>query len=385
MTTVTTPTVCISGVGLTRFGRIEGSMPLALMAEAADLALADAGKTRAEIDGLIVGYATTMPHLMLASAFAEYYGLFPAHAHAAHAGGATGLLMLGLARHLIAAGAANEVLVVAGENRLSGQSTDATTSTLSQVGHPTLELPTGATVPAFYGLVAARYLHETGCDERDLAELAVLMRKHASLHPGAHLRELIDVDAVLRSRPIATPLKLLDCCPISDGAAAFLISGGQAAARSIAITGWGEANTHQHLSFAPEDVATGARLSSAQALKRAGRGRSEIGYLGIYDSFTATLALLLEATGFAERGCSGRDAAAGRFGRAGEHPLNLHGGLLSYGHCGVAGGMALAAEAVTQLRGEADMRQANMPRAAFIHADGGVLSAHASLVLEAPQ
>jgi acetyl-CoA acetyltransferase len=378
---VSTAFVC--GVGLTAFGRKLGSTTLSLMSAAADAALADAALKRRDIDGLIVGYSTTMPHLMLADVFAEHYGLQPQHAHAAHAGGATGGMLLVLARHLAVAGAADKVLVVAGENRLSGQSRDDTVSVLAGIGHPTLEAPTGATVPAYYGLVAARYLHETGCSERDLAELAVLMRRHAATHPGAHLRHPIDVDQVLASRPIASPLKLLDCCPISDGAAAFVVSRTAISDRCIAITGWGEAHTHQHLSCAPDDVASGARHSAKLAFGRARRNVGDVGYLGIYDSFTATLALLLEAAGFAALGRAGRDAADGRFSRDGRFPLNLHGGLLSYGHSGVAGGMALAAEAVAQLRGEAGQRQVQSPGVAFVHTDGGVLSAHVSLVLEA--
>jgi acetyl-CoA acetyltransferase len=318
------------------------------MSSAADLALDDAGLDREDIDGLIVGYSTAMPHLMLADVFAEHYGLRPQHAHAAQAGGATGATMLVLARHLAAAADLENVLVVGGENRLSGQSRSTTVSTLAGVGHPTLEAPSGATVPAYYGLVAARYLHETRCSETDLAELAVLMRRNAGLHPEAHFREPISVAQVLKSRPIAAPLKLLDCCPISDGAAALLVSRAAPSDRCIAIAGWGEAHTHQHLSCAPDDVAEGARQAAHLALSRARRTSAEVGYLGIYDSFTATLAILLEATGFAEAGCAGRDAAAGRFSPAGRFPLNTHGGLLSHGHSGVAGGMMFLVEAVTQ-------------------------------------
>ena len=368
--------------GLTPFGRLgEGLDPLRLMASAADEALRDAGLERGAIDGLITGYATTLPHMMFANLFAESYGIVPRHCHAVQNGGATGMMMLLLARHLVVAGAAETILVVAGENRLSGQSRDTSIATLAQVGHPALEVPVGANVPAYYALLAARYLEETGASEEDLAELAVLMRRHARAHPGAHLKAAITVEDVMASRPIATPLKLLDCCPISDGACAFVVSR-RTDARSVAITGWGEGHTHQHVSMAPEDVALGARLSSAEALGRSGLAASECGYLGIYDSFTVTLAMLLEATGFSEAGQAGHDARAGRFSIGGPQPLNTHGGLLSYGHCGPAGGMALVAEAVAQLRGEAGSRQSGRLKNAFLHGDGGVLSANVSLVLE---
>jgi acetyl-CoA acetyltransferase len=246
-------------------------------------------------------------------------------------------------------------------------------------------LPTGATVPAYYGLVAARYLHESGATEVELAELAVLMRKHARSRSGAHLTGPMTVADVLASKPIATPLKLMDCCPISDGGSAFVLSrADQAGARGIRIAGWGEAHTHQHLSAAPDDVAVGARIAAQRAFDLAGRTREEVGCLGLYDSFTATLAILAEATGFAPPGGAGRAAREGLFSQHGRFPMNLHGGLLSYGHCGVAGGMAMVAEAVTQLRGEAEARQAASTRLAFVHADGGVSSSHVSLVLERP-
>src|SRR5215203_2847722 len=213
----------ITGVGLTAFGRLEGRSTLDLMTAAAAEALEGAGLERADIDGLITGYSTTMPHLMLSTVFAEHFGLQPRYAHAIQLGGATGFGMAMLAHHLVEAGAARRILVVAGENRLTGQSRDAAIQTLAQVGHPVYEVPLGPTIPAYYGLVASRYMHEFGSTEAELAELAVLMRANAARTPGAHLHNPIAVADVLASRPIAAPLKFLDCCPVSDGGAAFVI------------------------------------------------------------------------------------------------------------------------------------------------------------------
>ena len=111
----------ISGVGLTAFGRHEGRSTLDLMSEAAEAALSDAGLKRRDIDGLLTGYSTTMPHLMLATVFAEHFGILPSYAHAIQVGGATGLAMAMLAHELVEAGVAKTILVVAGENRLTGQ------------------------------------------------------------------------------------------------------------------------------------------------------------------------------------------------------------------------------------------------------------------------
>ncbi len=366
----------------TPFGRLEGSSPLSLMGEAAARVLDDAGLERGDVDGLICGYATTLPHLMLATLFAEEFGLKPIYAHGMQMGGGTGAGMLHLARVLVSAGVCRNVLVAAGENRLTGQSRDASIQTLAQVGHPQCEVPTGATIPAYYALAAARYLHETGATEAELAELAVLMRANAAATPGAHLTAPLTVAEVLASRPIADPLKLLDCCPISDGGAAILVSADPGDGPRIAISGAGQAHTHQHISEAPDDLALGARQASARAFGEAGIGPGDLGYLAIYDSFTVTLAILLEATGICAPGQAGRDAAAGRFAADGL-PLNTHGGLLSYGHCGVAGAMAHMAEAFAQLSGTAGARQIpGAPVHALIHGDGGVLSSHVSLVLE---
>src|SRR5258706_336225 len=213
----------LTGVGLTAFGRHEGSSSLDLMSKAAELAIADAGLTRAEIDGVLCGYSTVAPHIMLATVFAEHFGIRPAYAHAVQVGGATGLAMTMLAHHLIEAGVVRHVLVVSGENRLTGQSRDASILALAQVGHPDYEVPLGPTIPAYYGLVASRYMHEYGVTEEDLAEFAVLMRKHALAHPGAQFHDPITVADVMASRPVALPLKLLDCCPVSDGGAAFVV------------------------------------------------------------------------------------------------------------------------------------------------------------------
>lgn len=372
----------ITGVGTTSFGRLEGRGTLDLMACASDEALARADLKRVDVDGLLCGYSTTLPHLMLATLFAESYGLQPSYCHALQAGGATGFAMLMLAHRLVDAGQCRNILVVAGENRLSGQSRDAAIKTLAQVGHADYELPFGPTVPAYYALVASRYLHEFDVAPADLAELAVLMRGNAARHPRAHLRTPITVADVQASKMIASPLRLLDCCPVSDGAVALVVSR-QARPVGVRVRGAGQAHLHQHVSQMRSVSAVGAGQAAQRAFQEAGLRASDIDYLAIYDSFTITLAILLEETGFAARAEAGVMARAGVFSPTGRLPLNTHGGLLSFGHCGVAGGMAHIAEAWLQLSGQADSRQLTRPPAlAFVHGDGGVLSSHVSLVLE---
>ncbi|WP_342132385.1 thiolase family protein [Hydrogenophaga sp. OTU3427] len=372
---------CITGVGQTAFGRHEGRDALQLMAEAAQHALEDAGLAHGEIDGVLCGYATTLPHLMLSTLFCERFGLRPAYAHGMQLGGATGAAMLMLAGDLVRSGRCRRVLVVAGENRLSGQTRDGAIQTLAQVGDATHEVPNGASVPAYYALLASRYMHDTGTREEDLAELAVLMRANAVRHPGAHLRTPVTAAEVLASKPVATPLKLLDCCPISDGAVALVVAADATGGPRITIRGTGQAHLHQHLTAMASVLGCGAAEAARRALDEAGLRLADIDHLGIYDSFTITLAMLLEEIGFAPRGGAATRVRSGDFAPGGPLPLNTHGGLLSFGHCGVAGGMAHAVEAVRQLGGSAGERQAGRPTHALVHADGGVMSSHVCLVL----
>lgn len=372
----------VIGSGLTRYGKHEGSSTLALMTRATDLALADAGMARGDIDGLICGYSTTLPHLMLSTVFAEHYGLHPRYAHAMQLGGATGFGLVMLAHLLVSSGAARRVLVVGGENRMTGQSRDSAIQVLAQVGHPVYEVPLGATIPAYYGLVASRYMHEFGSTEADFAELAVTMRRHAALHEGAQFRNPISLDDVMASRSIASPLKMLDCCPVSDGGCAFVISAEPEGPNPVRISGAAQHHNAQHISALVSLTHVGAGACAASALSDAGRTLADVEHAAIYDSFTITLTMLLEEIGLAPRGRAGVLAREGHFDADGAMPLNLHGGLLSYGHCGVGGAMAHLAEAHLQMTGRAGARQAPRAGVTLLHGDGGVLSSHVSLVME---
>src|ERR1700746_1288905 len=283
----------ITGVGLTSYGKHEGLPSLDLMSKAAPLAIADAGLKRSGIDGILCGYSTVTPHIMLATVFAEHFGIRPAYAHAVQVGGATGLAMTMLAHHLVEAGVARHVLVVGGENRLTGQSRDASIQALAPGGHPEYEVPLGPTIPAYYGLVASRYMHEYGVTQEDLAEFAVLMRRHALMHPGAQFHDAITVADVMNSKPVALPLKLLDCCPVSDGGAAFVVSREPTSEIGVRVGGRARAHTHQHVTAMPALSELGAEIAIAKAKEQAGVAISDVRYAAVYDSFTIPLAMLM--------------------------------------------------------------------------------------------
>jgi acetyl-CoA acetyltransferase len=366
-------------------GEFVGSSCLSLHLDAARDAVADAGLSLQDVDGVICAYSMTQPHLMLSSWFSEYAGLSPTSCFAIQVGGATGAVMTSVAASLVESGACRNVLVVAGDNRLTGLSRDGAVAALAQVGHPEFERPYGFSVPAGYGLVAARYMHDYGVTSRDLAQIAVTMRNHAVRTEGAHMRKSLTVEDVLASRPIAEPLRLLDCSLISDGAAALVVSreevGRDTGSKPIRILSSGQAHTHEHIIAAPSLIDFACKQSSQQAFEKAGISAKDIDIALIYDSFTITLLVELESIGFFERGEAGKAAAKGALELGGKLPCNTHGGLLSHGHSGAAGGMYHIVEAVTQLRHDAGARQAGEPRLGFVHGDGGILSAHCSLVL----
>jgi acetyl-CoA acetyltransferase len=374
----------ITGAADTPVGRLPQHNCMSLQAAAARAASADAHLTPNDIDGVLAAFSFTQPHLMLASVFCEYMGLNPGFTTAVQAGGATACTGVMLAAALIEARMCRHVLVVTGDNRLTGLPPGAAVAMLAQVGHAEFEQPYGLSIPAAYALVARRYMHEYAVTAEHLAAIAVTQRAYAALHPHAHMRDPITIADVLASRPIAEPLKLLDCCLVSDGAAAVVVSAPDAARDGrarIGILGAGQGHTHEHISAAPSLTHFGCEASARQAFERAHVTQADIDIAEIYDSFTITLAVELESMGFFRKGEAGPAAAAGELSAKGTLPCNTHGGLLSYGHSGAAGGMFHLVEAVHQLRGAAGTRQVDGAELAFVHGDGGVLSAHCSLVL----
>ncbi len=375
----------ITGVADTAIGRVEGASVMGLHADAATAALADAGLAPSEIDGVLCAYSISEPHLMLSSVFNEYFGIAPSYSTALQAGGATACVMVMQAAALIEAGVCRHVLAVCGDNRLSGLSRDGTVAALADVGHPEYERPYGLSIPAAYALVARRYMHEWGVMPEQLAAVAVTQRGHARRHPKAQARDPLTMDQVLASRMIADPLRLFDCCLISDGGAAVVVSARDTVAdrpsRPVSVLGAGQMNTHEHVFAMPSLTDFGCRQSSAQAFAKAGLTPADVDVAEIYDSFTITLLAELESIGFFPKGEAGPAVLDGALELDGVLPCNTHGGLLSYGHSGAAGGMFHIVEAVRQLRGEAEARQVPGAEVAFVHGDGGSLSAHCSLVL----
>ncbi|MGD9945204.1 MAG: thiolase family protein [Burkholderiaceae bacterium] len=377
--------VAIVGVGESDIGRVPQLSGLGLNAQAARRALDDAGLKPADVDGLLTAYSFTEPYFMLGSVLAEYLGLKPRYGASLVAGGASPGLMLRHAAEAIVAGQCETVLVCAGENRATGQSRDQAVAALTAVGHPYYEAPYGASIPALYALIARRHMHEYGTTAEQMAAVAVTSRRHAALHPNAQMRAPLSVADVLASKPIADPLRMLDCCLISDAGGAFVVTSAERARDLVAapayLAGIGEAHTHEHLICADSLTEFGARHSGAAAYRMAGLGPRDIDLALLYDCFSIVPILELEELGFCARGEGGAFYAEGRAALGAELPVNTHGGMLSHAHAGAAGGLFGFVEAVRQLRGGLGARQVADAETALVHNEGGLMSSHCTAIL----
>ncbi|MFP6664048.1 MAG: hypothetical protein VCC00_07620 [Deltaproteobacteria bacterium] len=342
-----------------------------LAAEAARGALEDAGLTLADIDG----YATSGVGPIGVMSMCHHLNLNPDWVDSTSIGGSSFVAHVANAGAAIRAGLCRTVLITYASTAASDRFAVGTGGATG--GEPPDEFitPYGPTIVGAYGMVAHRHMHEFGTTSEQLAEVAVTMRQHAALNEHAKYRDPITVDDVLASRLVSSPLHLLDCCMISDGAGALIVTSAEHARDlprpSVVLLGTGSAVRHNGMGQRDIlDIA--ARQSGARALERAGIGHDEIDLAMIYDSFTITVISTLENLGFCKPGEGGAFVEKGGIGLAGHLPVNPDGGGLSSNHPGMRG-IFLVIEAVRQLRGEAGARQVENARTALCHGTGGWL------------
>ncbi len=377
----------IVGIGESRVGRVPDRSSLQLQADAASAALADAGLTMADIDGLMTTPLRVERWNMPAGVVAHHLGVKPAYLSTVDLAGASGVAMISQAVQAVEAGLCRTVLCVAGQNLLSHRSRADAVQSMAEGGsaHPQFEVPYGPLVPSLYALIAQRHMYEYGTTPAQLAEVAVAIRHHASLNPNAHKREPLTVDDVLASRVISSPLHMLDCAIVSDGAAAVIVTGSDRArdlpSTPIYLLGQGLGLRHSHIGEHKQLTTTGAVESGAAAFRSAGVAPADIDVAQIYDCFTITVIVELEDLGFCRKGEGGRFVENGRIRLGGKLPITTHGGLLSGGHPGLPGGFFHVVEGVRQLRHQAGARQVTDAELALVHGNGGVASVHATLIL----
>ncbi|MGH3386098.1 MAG: acetyl-CoA acetyltransferase [Nocardioidaceae bacterium] len=372
----------IVGVSESDLG-VTGLDALTLLGQAVLGALADAGLTMSDVDGLAVNGVSRFSTAQVA----EHLGIQPSWTDSTAAGGASYELFVGHAADAVRAGRAEVVVVAYGSDQRSSGS--RTVGGVQDESSPQFqfEVPYGPLFPiSLYAMAAQRYLHEYQAEMAQLAEVAVAAREWARLNPVAYRYDAggLTADDVVASPPISSPLRALDCCLVTDGGGAVVVTTLERARdlkrQPVVVLGHGERTTSTSMSGVPDLLRTGAAGSAETAFAMAGLTPADVDVAQVYDSFTITVLLSLEALGFCEYGEATSFIADGRTRPGGAFPLNTSGGGLSYTHPGMFG-IFLLIEAVRQLRGECGPRQVPSPEIAVAHGTGYLLSTHGTVLL----
>ena len=373
-------TSAIVGVAESDLGEVgPGFTALDLTEQAAGRALDDAGLTIADVDAVFSHSAFySMPTVTLA----ERMGIRPRYSDSTAMGGSSFLAHLRHAAAAIDAGLCEVALIAYGSNQRSA-SGGLVSSGSNHI--PSYETPFGPRLPvSAYALAAARHMHEFGTTREDLAEVAVAARRWAQLNPSAFERNELTVDDVLGSRMVSTPLTVRDCCLVTDGGGAVVVTSAERARDlprpPVYYLGGAEAHWHTSISQLPDLTVTAASETGARAFDLAGLRPSEVDVVELYDAFTINTVIFLEDLGFCAKGEGGAFVDKGGIAPGGHLPVNTNGGGLSYGHPGMYGIFTLI-ESVRQLRGEAGDRQVLDAHVALAHGNGGMLSSQVTVLL----
>lgn len=368
----------IVGVAESDLGQVaEGLSAIDLMAQGTKRALDDCGLGLKDVDGLFA--ATTQSRLSVL-ALAEYLGINPAFLGSTIVGGSSFEYHVAHAMGAIALGLCKVAVIAYGSTQRSIGRKQASVREINPYETPFKPfMPSSA-----YALAASRHMHEFGTTREQLAAVAVAAREWALLNPAAWEKKPLTIEGVLSSRMVSYPFTVRDCCLVTDGGGAIVVTSAQRA-RSIKkppayVLGVGQSVTHASISNMPDLTVTGALAAGKAAYKMAKLGPPDVDAVELYDAFTINTILFLEDLGFCKKGEGGAFVEGGRIGPSGQLAVNTNGGGLSYCHPGMYG-LLLLIEAVRQLRGECGVRQVKDCEVALAHGNGGVLSSQATVIL----
>jgi len=361
----------IVGVAESDLGAVAAEMsPIDLMAQGIQRALADCGLPLRDVDGLIC--ATTQSRTS-GLALSEYLGISPAFIDTTILGGSSFMFHVAHAQAALQLGLCKVAVIAYGSTQRTVGRRQASVREYNPY-----ETPFRPFLPATaYALAASRHMHQYGTTREQLAAVAVAARDWALLNPAAWEKKPLTIDEVLSARMVSYPLTVRDCCLITDGGGAVIMTTAERA-RSLKkppayVLGCGQAITHANISSMPDLTATGALQSGRAAYEMARLSAGDIDVIELYDAFTINTILFLEDLGFCPKGEGGRFISDGRIAPGGGLPVNTNGGGLSYCHPGMYG-LFLLIEAARQLRLECGARQIADCEAAIAHGNGGVLS-----------
>jgi acetyl-CoA acetyltransferase len=379
----------ITGIGATEFSKESGRSELQLSVEAVRHALADCGLTPADVDGFTTFTMDSSSEIAVARELGVPELRFFSRVNF---GGGAACATVQHAAMAVATGVADVVVAYRGFNERSGDRFGQVSPwAAQQVNTNGLDnawtYPLGLSTPAAtVAMQARRYMHEYGATSADFGRVAVADRKHAATNPNAFFYERpITLEDHQASRMIADPLRLLDCCLVSNGAVAVVVTSADRAASlrqpPVHVWGWGQAHPgYVNRRDSEFGLVTGAAQSGPEALKMAGVGVDDIDVREIYDCFTYTTLVTLEDYGFCAKGEGGDFVASGAIAPGGSHPTNTGGGELSSYYMW---GMTPLSEAVIQARGQAGERQVPKHDLVMVSGNGGVLDFHSTLILSA--
>lgn len=369
----------VVGIGRAGCGDGGGRSHLELIGEAVHYALEDCGLKKSDIDGV---WNTNLVNTMPAMTVPEYLGIRPKISDGTNLGGSSFLSHMMMAAAAIQTGLCEVALVCYGSAQRSqgGKLQSNSDQPLYEYRYRPRNPPTT------YALSAARHMHEFGTTREQLAAVAVAARQWALMNPEAftHKDGPLTIDDVLKSRMVCDPLSVRDCCLVTDGGAALIMTSAARAKdlkqKPVYLLG-GAAETHnRQVSAMPDIVNTPARESGKRAFEMAGITTKDADVLALYDAFTINVILQLEDLGFVPKGEGGPFVASGAIAPGGSLPVNPNGGGLADVHPGMYG-MFLTIEAVRQLRGTCGPRQVKDARIAVCHGNGGSFSSQVTNVL----
>ncbi len=373
--------VYVVGVAETPLGEVRDQTELSMVALAAREALAEAGMTLKDVDGIFVNYMGEEGSVQVG----EYLGIQPRYGDSSDLGGAAFEAFVHHAMLAIAAGRCDVALVAFASRQRTRRLRRRTLAGQEMSLTEQFQAPYGLPIPiGNYALAAARHMYQYGTTSAQLAEIAVAARLWAQMNPKAWVREPLTVQDVLASRLLCDPLHRLDCCLITDGGGAVILTNAararDAAKKPIRVLGAGESHTHWHMAHMPDLTVSPGAVSGREAFTMAGIEPADVDVFEPYDAFTITVLLALEDLGFCKKGEGGAFVETGALRPGGSLPSLTSGGGLSYNHPGALG-ILLLVEAVRQLRWEAGDRQVPDARVAVAHGNGGFFSVGATVVL----
>ena len=384
--------VAIIGVGVTKFGELWNKSFRDIGIEAGLKAIADAGLSGSEIDGMFIGNMAAgrfISQKHIDALIADYSGLASNHIPAVRveAGDASGGVAFRQGVMAVASGMHN-IAVVAGAEKMTDMDDANVNLILDQTADAEWEAGMGLTFASLHAMIAQRMIHDGMATREEIASFSVNSHAHGALNPNAQFRKAIPIETVLKSGPVATPLGLFDCAPISDGAAAVVICPLEDAKKYtdsyVKVSAVCQASDTLAL-FQRDDITSyeATRVAAKNAYRIAGITAKDISVAEVHDNYTVSGIMALQDLGFFERGKAGKAVLDGETRIGGKIAINTSGGLKARGHPIGATGVAQIVEIAEQLRGSADQRQVANAKYGLAQSVGGIGSAVTVSILEA--